>query len=157
MPRLSRQQRDKVAQVAQVAGSGDAAALRALEAAGWSVEGAFDVIFASQAAAPRVDTEELERLFDKYKAEHEPTKILAEGVGALCEDLEVDPSDIAVLVMAHDMGAKTMCEFTRDEFVGGLAAMGVANLAALKERLPDMRTSLQRQAVFRKGMGARTM
>ena len=85
----------------------------------------------------------------QYKAVHEPTKILAEGVGQLCEDLEVDPSDVSVLVMAYEMGAQRMCEFTRDEFVTGLASMGVDSLDALKGRLPTMRDSLASKDVFR--------
>ena len=41
------------------------------------------------------------------------------------------------------MGADVMCEFSRDEFVGGLQRLGVDSVDALKRRLPDLRAELR--------------
>ena len=68
--------------------------------------------------------------------------ILAEGVGDLCEDLGVDPSDVVMLVLAWVMNAAHMCEFQRHEFVGGLSQLGCDSLAKLQAHLPTLRALL---------------
>lgn len=68
--------------------------------------------------------------------------ILAEGVSRLCDDLGVDPSDVATLALSWRLGAATMCEYSRDEFVGGLQRLGADSLEALKRKLPELRNDL---------------
>jgi hypothetical protein len=50
--------------------------------------------------------------------------ILVDGVGQLCADLGIDPTDVAMLVLAWHLQAVRMCEFTRPQFVDGLAKLG---------------------------------
>ncbi len=40
-----------------------------------------------------------------------------DGVESLCKDLEVDPADKVMLVMAYHLGAQKMAEFTRDGWI----------------------------------------
>lgn len=67
--------------------------------------------------------------------------ILAEGVQQFCQDLDVDPMDIVMVwhcaavstacasvsrlqvVISWHFGAETMCEFSHEEFVRGMAAL----------------------------------
>jgi DCN1-like protein 1/2 len=50
--------------------------------------------------------------------------ILAEGVSKFCEDLGVDPADIVMLVISYHFRAATMCEYSKEEFIGGMARLG---------------------------------
>ena len=47
-----------------------------------------------------------------------------DGVMALCEDLEVDPSDIATLVLAYKFEAEESGRFTKKEFTEGMTKLG---------------------------------
>lgn len=66
-----------------------------------------------------------------------------DGVTQLCEDIAVDPSDIIMLIISYHMGAATMCEYSQDEFVTGLAKMDVDSIDKLKAKLPALRSDLR--------------
>ena len=51
-------------------------------------------------------------------------KMLAEGVSRFCDDAQLDPTGITVLVVAWKFQAATQCEFTRSEFVQGMVRLG---------------------------------
>lgn len=99
-------------------------------------------------AVTSVNRKSIEKIFDKYKDANDD-KVLAEGVSQFCEDLEVDPEDIVMLVISYKMRAEYMCEFTREEFVGGFAAMEVDTMAKLKGKLPALRNSLKESRAFK--------
>ena len=46
------------------------------------------------------------------------------------------------LVLSWRLNAASMCEFSRDEFVGGLQQLGCDSLDKVKRRLPEMRSDL---------------
>lgn len=78
-------------------------ALEALKAAGWNLQRSLDSYFNHEnSRAPvrggssRLDKRNLERLWTRYRAPHED-RILAEGVSQFCEDLQVNPTDIALV------------------------------------------------------------
>lgn len=152
MNKLNRQQREKVAQFAAIAGSSERAALSALKASDWSIEAAFDVFYNQpQAAIPpaaTLDPRKLEQLFVRYKDAHNDM-ILGEGVGRLCEDLQVDPSDVVTLVLSWHFQAATMCEFSHQEFLHGMQTLGVDTIAGLRALLPAMRAELKDEYKFR--------
>lgn len=54
----------------------------------------------------------------------EEDKMLAEGVSRFCDDAHLDPTCITVLIVAWKFQAATQCEFTRSEFVQGMAKLG---------------------------------
>ena len=54
--------------------------------------------------------------------------ILVDGVGQLCADLGIEPTDVVMLVLAWHFQAMRMCEFTRAQFVDGLTKLGYGRL-----------------------------
>jgi len=50
--------------------------------------------------------------------------ILAEGMIEYCEDLEVDPTDVIMLIIAYHLDSQNMCEFTRDCWMKGWTSLG---------------------------------
>ncbi|KAJ8434521.1 hypothetical protein Cgig2_030144 [Carnegiea gigantea] len=81
--------------------------------------------------------------------------ILADGITLLCNDLQ--------LVLSWHMKAATMCEYSKEEFIGGLLSLGqvlgslldlcfgnrVDSLEKLHERIPYMRSELKDEQKFR--------
>lgn len=55
-----------------------------------------------------------------------------DGITSLCADLGVDPADIVMLVLAFHLKADIMCEFTKEEWGGGLARLGCDSLEKLR-------------------------
>jgi len=89
-----------------------------------------------------------EDLFNKYRApgtEH----LGPDEVVRLCNDLQTAPEDVAVLVLAWHMQAKSMGYFTREEFVEGLRRLRVETLPQLRARVKRMRAELDDPATFR--------
>ncbi len=54
----------------------------------------------------------------------EEDKMLAEGVSRFCEDANLDPTGLTVLIVAWKFKAATQCEFSRKEFVEGMTDLG---------------------------------
>ncbi|KAL3148790.1 hypothetical protein ABBQ38_014198 [Trebouxia sp. C0009 RCD-2024] len=82
----------------------------------------------NKAAEPHDD------LFLKYKEVSED-RIGPEGVEKLCRDLQVDPSDRKVLLLAWKMGAQQMGFFSKSEFEQGLRLLSAHDLPTLKASL----------------------
>ena len=61
------------------------------------------------------DKDQINAFFDYYKDDDPQDKdcILACGMERLCDDLNVCPTDFAVLALAWKFNARTMCKFTR--------------------------------------------
>ena len=94
-------------------------------------------------AAP-ASTAFYEELFNKFK-EKEEESIGPGGVESLCKAIEVDPSDVLMLVMAWCLGTSQMGYFSREEWQSGLHKLGsVTTEAELKERLEDIHKSTLR-------------
>ncbi|CAD6242441.1 unnamed protein product [Miscanthus lutarioriparius] len=147
MHKLGRGSRDKVQQFMAITGASEKAALQALKASDWHLEGAFDVFY-SQPQIAVANTRHLEELYNRYK-EPDADMIMVEGISQLCNDLQVDPQDIVMLVISWHMKASTMCEFTRQEFIGGLQSIGVDSIEKLREKLPSLRAELKDDQKFR--------
>jgi len=54
----------------------------------------------------------------------EPDKITADGIVRFLEDLGLSPESKLVLIICWKFRAATQCEFTREEFIGGMSEMG---------------------------------
>lgn len=76
-------------------------------------------------------------LFDSYKAPAEDS-IGPEGVEKLCKDLQVDPADRKVLLLAWKMGAQQMGFFSRPEFEHGMQALNAFDVPSLKASLDQV-------------------
>ncbi|URE08308.1 DCN1-like protein [Musa troglodytarum] len=75
--------------------------------------------------------------------------ILVDGITLLCNDLQVDPQDIVMLVVSWHMKAATMCEFSRQEFIGGLQYLGIDTIEKFRDKLSYMRSELKDEQKFR--------
>lgn len=64
--------------------------------------------------------------------------ILADGIERLCTDLNVQPEEFRVLLLAWKFNAETMCRFSRMEFVEGCRCLQVDSVRQIQSRLPDL-------------------
>ncbi|KAJ1696133.1 hypothetical protein LUZ63_004645 [Rhynchospora breviuscula] len=148
MSKLGRGQKDKVQQFMAITGASEKVALQALKASDWHLEGAFDIFYSQPQIRAVTDTRHLEELYKRYR-DPDVDMILVEGISLLCNDLQVDPQDIVMLVLSWHMKAATMCEFSRQEFIGGLQSLGVDSIPKLREKLPSLRNELRDEHKFR--------
>ncbi|XP_056173430.1 uncharacterized protein LOC115666174 isoform X2 [Syzygium oleosum] len=148
MHKLGRSNRDKVQQFMAITGASEKVALQALKASDWHLEGAFDVFYSQPHIRTYTDTRHLEELYHRYKDSY-ADMILVDGITLLCNDLQVDPQDIVMLVLSWHMKAATMCEFSKQEFISGLQALGIDTLEKFRERIQYMRSELKDEQKFR--------
>ncbi|XP_076936237.1 uncharacterized protein LOC143603287 [Bidens hawaiensis] len=149
MNKLGRGQRDKVHQFMTITGTSEKVALTTLKASDWHLDGAFDVFYRQpHVNKSSIDARNIEELYNKYKDPY-ADMIMADGISNLCSDLQVDPQDIVMLVISWHMKAATMCEFSKQEFVGGLQSLGVDSLEKFRERIPSMRAELKDDQKFK--------
>lgn len=92
---------------------------------------------------PRVSDSKIFQLFDQYKDSREDA-ILAEGIENLCNDLQLNPDDFKVLVLAWKLNASQMCRFTKSEFVQGLKNMKTDTIKSIQLRLSEIIGDLNR-------------
>ncbi|KAB2019151.1 hypothetical protein ES319_D08G277700v1 [Gossypium barbadense] len=149
MHKLGRGHRDKVQQFMTITGASEKLALQALKASDWHLEGAFDFFYGQQSHIKSyTNTTHLEELYKRYKDPY-TDMILVDGITLLCNDLQVDPQDIVMLVVSWHMKASTMCEYSKEEFFTGLQALGIDSLEKFRERIPFMRSELKDEQKFR--------
>lgn len=55
---------------------------------------------------------------------HDDNKIGIDGIQQFCDDLGLDPASISVLIIAWKFKAATQCEFSKQEFMDGMAEQG---------------------------------
>ncbi|KAI5674540.1 hypothetical protein M9H77_14904 [Catharanthus roseus] len=147
MNKLGRGHRDKVQQFMAITGSSEKVAIQSLKASDWHLEGAFDVFYSQPLSRSHTDSRHLEELYNRYKDPY-ADMIMADGITLLCADIQVDPQDIVMLVLSWHMKAATMCEFSKQEFIGGLQSLGVDSLDKLKEKISFMRSELKDEQKF---------
>ncbi|GBE86953.1 Defective in cullin neddylation protein [Sparassis crispa] len=92
-------------------------------------------------AVPPASTSKLNQLFDKYK-DPDSDNIAVNGTINFCEDLGVDPEDVVLLAVAHDLKSPAMGEWSRKGWVDGWKALGCDSISAMKAALTRMRDSL---------------
>ena len=84
-------------------------------------------------------------LFDQFRdgRDGEDANLMTDdNIIRFFEALEVDISDLVVLVLSWQMGAKTMCTYTRDEFTTGVQRLGCGSIEKLKSHLPSLSAQL---------------
>mmetsp|Transcript_37086 Transcript_37086/g.82489 ORF Transcript_37086/g.82489 Transcript_37086/m.82489 type:complete len:249 (-) Transcript_37086:1223-1969(-) len=150
MNRLPRDSKAKISQFRAVTGASEKVANDCLKMTSWAVEQAVDYFYSAglSSSVPSLDMNAIESLFMKYKGKNSDM-IEAEGVAQFCEDLGVDPADIVMLVISFYMNAATMCEYSKEEFTGGLVKMSTDSLDKLKRKLPELRGELKNDDKFR--------
>ncbi|GAU35713.1 hypothetical protein TSUD_258880 [Trifolium subterraneum] len=81
-------------------------------------------------------------------AEVEGSVIIPEGIEALCADIEVDHTDLRILMLAWKMKAEEQGYFTLDEWRRGLKALRADTVSKLKKALPDLEKEVRRPSNF---------
>ncbi|XP_028167714.1 DCN1-like protein 3 [Ostrinia nubilalis] len=94
---------------------------------------------------PRISEYKINQLFDQYKDSLEDA-ILAEGIENLCNDLQLNPDDFKVLVLAWKLNASQMCRFTKSEFVQGLKNMKTDSIKGIQLKLNEITCGLNRDS-----------
>ena len=107
---LTKTQRDRLSQFTGITGASSKVAVECLSLSNWGVEPAIEYYYTSGIAAsmgPTIDRAALRQLFLRYKdPDSDPPAVLAEGIMKLCEDLGIEPEDIAILVLSWHMNAQ---------------------------------------------------
>ncbi|KAK9057082.1 hypothetical protein SSX86_024449 [Deinandra increscens subsp. villosa] len=175
MNKLGRGHRDKVHQFMTITGTGEKLALSTLKASDWHLDGAFDIFYRQSHSKSFIDVRHLEELYNKYKDPY-ADMIMADGISNLCNDLQnfililvlflpggssrycYGMSRLGLhillmlllqLVVSWHMKAAIMCEFSKQEFVGGLQSLGIDSLEKFRERIPSMRSDLKDDQKFK--------
>ena len=61
----------------------------------------------------------------------------------------VPPPPSLQLIISYHMDAASMCEFSKEEFTGGMVKMACDSMDKLKKRLPELRAELKHDDKFR--------
>lgn len=87
-----------------------------------------------------VSENKINALFETYRDKDciDEECILADGIEQMCNDLNLSPDDVKILVFAWKLDAQQMCKFTRAEFVNGLKALNVDSIKDIQNKLPDI-------------------
>ncbi|XP_011095740.1 DCN1-like protein 1 isoform X2 [Sesamum indicum] len=148
---LTEDQRENLERFMDVTRTCEDLATHCLSIANWNLEEACDVLFAN----PRLRMPKSLERQKKYDAVYETYQddsvdlILADGITRLCDNIQVDPQDIVMLVLAWHMKASTMCQFSKQELVDGFESLGIETVEQLKEKIPFMRSELEDSHKFR--------
>ena len=149
---LSDRQKRMVRSLIQFVSCSERDAIGYLVKTGWDVQQAATLYFEKQ-QENAVDTNKIDMWYNSYLEEGEPlsSPMEAEGVEKFCGDIGVDgETDIIVLAIAWKMEASDMGVFTREEFQKGMAALGCETAAALKDKLPALRSEIADPWSFKK-------
>ncbi|PAV70232.1 hypothetical protein WR25_18574 [Diploscapter pachys] len=156
MNRLNRDQKQKVAQFTQITNQNENVAISYLQRVNWSVEHAVDAFFMNPPAqrGNAADKRKIEGLFQQYANDpHDnigPNKMGPNGVCRLLEDLGLEPTDRKVLILVAKFKAASQCEFSQEEWLNGLTALGVDSIDALRNKLDTLDEKLDSdQAAFK--------
>ncbi|ONI16398.1 hypothetical protein PRUPE_3G096100 [Prunus persica] len=101
-------------------------------------------------SAIKAANKELERIdvfFNTY-ANMSSGLIDPEGIERLCSDVEVDHTDVRILMLAWKMKAEKQGYFTLEEWRTGFKAIRVSNKYALKKALPELEKEVRRPTNF---------
>ncbi|KAL2936165.1 DCN1-like protein 4 [Bienertia sinuspersici] len=103
-----------------------------------------------RSATNKASSKELERidqLFYTY-ANRSSNMIDPEGIESLCSDMEIDHTDVRILMLAWKMNAEKQGYFVLDEWRRGLKALRVDTIVKLKKSLPELEKEVRRASNF---------
>ncbi|KAF6171232.1 hypothetical protein GIB67_036900 [Kingdonia uniflora] len=96
-----------------------------------------DLFRSASSKAISKELERIDHLFNSY-ADKSSGMIDPEGIEALCSDVEVDHTDIRILMLAWKMKAEQQGYFTLEEWRRGLKSLKVDTISKLKKALPEL-------------------
>ncbi|XP_065840948.1 DCN1-like protein 1 [Oscarella lobularis] len=154
MHKLKPSQREKVQRFIAFTNTSERTAIHCLSQHEWRLDISTDNYFINpdryyKETRITADKKKLNQTFDKFRDSVEEDKILADGVSKFCDSLALDPTSRTVLIIAWKFKAATQCEFTRKEFVEGMADLGCDSLDKLKFKLPMLDAELRDSRKFK--------
>jgi len=88
----------------------------------------------------------LEGLFVKYT---DGENHVSDQMDTFLNDLGVGGGDIVSLILAWKLNAKTLGEFTKEEFIEGFSQLRCDSIEKIKERLPTLKESINEEQSFK--------
>eukprot|EP01087_Luapelamoeba_hula_P008754 TRINITY_DN2211_c0_g1_i1.p1 TRINITY_DN2211_c0_g1~~TRINITY_DN2211_c0_g1_i1.p1 ORF type:complete len:292 (+),score=61.69 TRINITY_DN2211_c0_g1_i1:97-876(+) len=157
---LSREQREKVRNFVVFTNASEGVAGEALKQNNWNLEAAVDNYFTNpdqyQPKGGRgrddhktCDPAKIDRLFDDYCDKDSDVIGDEGGMEKLFNDLGVDAEDLVTLILAWQMKAQKLGEFSRQEWTEGLTYIKCDTVAKLKDRLPSLRAQISDDQAFK--------
>jgi DCN1-like protein 4/5 len=95
------------------------------------------------------ELEKIDLFFAHYADKNEEQSIGPEGVEALCQDLNLAPTDVQVLLLAWKLQASRQGYFSLEEWRKGMKVMRVDSLDKLKKALPSLQQEVASQYNFK--------
>ncbi|XP_057967316.1 uncharacterized protein LOC131157292 [Malania oleifera] len=108
---------------------------------------AADLFRSASSKASSKELERIDHLFYSY-ANSSSGMIDPEGIEALCSDVEVDHTDVRILMLAWKMKAEKQGYFTLEEWRRGLKALRADTINKLKKALPELEKEVRRPSNF---------
>lgn len=106
-----------------------------------------DLFRSASSKASSKEMERVDNLFYSY-AKRSSGMIEPEGIETLCSDMEVDHTDVRILMLAWKMKAEKQGYFTLEEWRRGLKALRVDTVSKLKKALPELEKEVRRPSNF---------
>ncbi|OIW16949.1 hypothetical protein TanjilG_08339 [Lupinus angustifolius] len=106
-----------------------------------------DLFRSASSKATSKESERIDSLFYSY-ANGSTGLIDPEGIETLCADIEVDHTDVRILMLAWKMRAEEQGYFTLDEWRRGMKDLRADTVSKLKKALPDLEKEVRRLSNF---------
>lgn len=106
-----------------------------------------DLFRSATGKAASKELERIDQVFYSY-ANNSSGIIDPEGIESLCLDLEVEHTDVRILMLAWKMQAEKQGYFTLDEWRRGFKALRVDTIIKLKKALPELEKEVRRPSCF---------
>lgn len=156
MHKLKSSQKEKVRQFIAFTQTNEKGAIACLSSHDWKLDLAVDNYFqaperynSEPSRSAAVDRKKLEALWQRYRDPHEDDKMTADGVMKFLEDLSLNPESRTVLLLAWRFKAATQCEFTKDEFISGMADLSCDSVDKLKSKCTSFESEIRDSTKFK--------
>jgi len=149
--RLNATQRTQVQTFSSFTESSELRALQYMKKFKWNLDEAVNDFFQNPPVAekkPKLDEKAIENLFEKYAGKGS-VEMNGEGFTKFFNDINVDLSDVLSLAVAWQLRAKTIGEFSKEEFTNGFKRLNCSSLTDIKERVSSLRAELQDDRVYK--------